>query len=94
MKESISMRETPSSYMDLWMAFLSLTALSRISSPSFVSINLLTVFSTTEALTNGFLCSMLHNQTNLEHLCGQNCVSWLVRVHRQCSYWLSHGYAF
>ncbi|WVZ05773.1 hypothetical protein V8G54_019119 [Vigna mungo] len=34
---------------------------------------------------------ILHNQTNLEHLCHQNSVSWLVRMHRPCCYWLPCG---
>ncbi|WVY96031.1 hypothetical protein V8G54_028182, partial [Vigna mungo] len=37
------------------MALLSLAALSLISSPSFVCINLLTLFSTSDAVTNAFL---------------------------------------
>ncbi|WVY98412.1 hypothetical protein V8G54_030563, partial [Vigna mungo] len=50
MKDFISMRESPPSSLDIWKAFFSFTALSLISSPSLVCINLLTPFSTTEAL--------------------------------------------
>ena len=78
---SISMRETLSSSRDLWMAFLSLTALSRISSASFVSINLLTAFSTNEALTNALLCPIyFRTKPNLSTSEVKTVFSWLVRV--------------